>query len=444
MPEQPLWTVSQLNQTTRLLLEHELGQIWIEGELSNLSRPHSGHLYFSLKDDQAQIRCALFRTHGTLLNFTPENGQHVHLRAKVSLYEVRGDYQLIVTDMSLAGDGLLQHAFEQLRQTLSAQGLFASEYKQPLPSLPRQIGVITSATGAAIQDILTTLQRRFPAIPVVVYPCEVQGKQAAPHIVRAIECANRHNQCDVLLLARGGGSLEDLWGFNQESVARAIFASHLPIVSGVGHEVDVTIADWVADLRAATPTAAAEAVVPDQQQWHDHFTGCLQQLHRAMTHWLNHHQHTLHQYRQRLRHPHDYLLRSNQQLDFIEQQLIAHWRTQRYHCTERLNQLHHQLQQQHPQQKLQRTRQQIDWLQQQLRQHIRQCLTTYQQRWQQASQQLHTLSPLATLARGYAIAFDRHQHPIKQASDVNLGDRINLRLSDAEIDATVEQVKQLD
>src|SRR5690625_2927780 len=253
-------SVSQLNRRSKQILETHLPLVWVEGEVSNLSRPSSGHWYFTLKDDQAQVRCAMFRNRNQLVRFNPAQGQQLLLRARVSLYEGRGDYQLIVEHMEEAGFGALQRAFEELKTRLSQEGLFASERKRPLPTLPKHIGVITSPTGAAIRDILSVLKRRFPAVPVTVLPVPVQGKEAAPAIVSALDLANRSELFDVLILARGGGSLEDLWPFNEEAVARAIYASRTPVVSAVGHEVDFSIADFVADVRAPTPSAAAELV----------------------------------------------------------------------------------------------------------------------------------------------------------------------------------------
>ncbi|HKL78459.1 MAG TPA: exodeoxyribonuclease VII large subunit, partial [Gammaproteobacteria bacterium] len=263
----PVYTVSRLNHEARGLLESGFPLLWIEGELSNLSRPSSGHMYFTLKDEQAQVRCAMFRGRNRLLRFKPADGTKVLIRAQVSLYVARGEFQLIVEHMEEAGEGALQRAFEELKRKLAAEGLFADELKRPLPTFPRQVGVITSATGAAVRDVLTTLRRRFPALPVVVYPVPVQGQAAAPAIAEALATANRRAECDVLILTRGGGSLEDLWSFNEPEVARAIRTSDLPVVVGVGHEVDVTIADFAADVRAPTPSAAAELVVPDAREW---------------------------------------------------------------------------------------------------------------------------------------------------------------------------------
>ncbi|MEJ2603396.1 MAG: exodeoxyribonuclease VII large subunit, partial [Gammaproteobacteria bacterium] len=268
--ERPL-TVSELNRDVRLLLETELPRLWVEGEISNLARPASGHVYFSLKDDGAQIRCAFFRQRQRGLGFRPENGQQVMVRGRVSLYEPRGDYQLIVEQVEEAGEGELRRRFEALKQKLAAEGLFDEGAKRPIPGLPRRIGIVTSPSGAAVRDILHVLARRFPAVPVIVYPTAVQGNAAAAEIAAALRTAGRRDECDVLILARGGGSLEDLWSFNEEGVARAIRESPIPVVTGVGHEIDFTIADFAADLRAPTPSGAAELVVPDWREWSTRF-----------------------------------------------------------------------------------------------------------------------------------------------------------------------------
>lgn len=283
LPVSPsIFTVSRLNQTVRQLLEMEMGQIWLSAEISNLSQPASGHWYFTLKDDRAQVRCAMFRNSNRRVTFRPQNGQQVLVRASITLYEPRGDYQLIAESMQPAGDGLLQQQFEQLKQRLSAEGLFDQQFKQPLPAPAKRVGVITSASGAALHDILQVLQRRDPSLPIVIYPTSVQGAEAPMQIVRAIETANRRDECDVLIVGRGGGSLEDLWSFNDERVARAIFASRIPIVSAVGHETDVTIADFVADLRAPTPSAAAELVSRNQLELLRQLQSQQQRLEMAM------------------------------------------------------------------------------------------------------------------------------------------------------------------
>ena len=258
------YTVSRLNQEARILLEQEFPMLWVQGEVSNLSRPASGHLYFTLKDANAQVRCALFQNRALLFRDCPRNSQQVLLRGRISLYEARGDFQLIVDYVEEAGAGALRRAYDELRLRLEREGIFASEHKRPLPPFPRRIGVITSASGAAIHDVLSVLNRRCPHLPVMIYPVPVQGEDAAERIANAIRQAAERQDCQVLLLVRGGGSLEDLSAFNQESVARAIFACPIPLVTGIGHESDVTIADFAADLRAATPTAAAELASPDR------------------------------------------------------------------------------------------------------------------------------------------------------------------------------------
>ncbi|MGA2342485.1 MAG: exodeoxyribonuclease VII large subunit [Steroidobacteraceae bacterium] len=262
-----VYSVSRLNREVRALLERGFGMIWLEGEISNFSRPSSGHWYFSLKDAGAQVRCAMFRQRNMSCAFTARDGQKVLVRARVGLYEPRGEFQLIVEHMEDAGLGALRRRFEELSAALAAEGLFAPERKRPLPALPKRIGVVTSPTGAALRDILHVLARRFPAVRVLIYPTAVQGAQAASEIIAAIQLAGRRAECDILILARGGGSLEDLWAFNDERLARVIVASPIPVISGVGHEIDFTIADFAADVRAPTPSAAAELAVPDALEW---------------------------------------------------------------------------------------------------------------------------------------------------------------------------------
>ncbi|MDE2349305.1 MAG: exodeoxyribonuclease VII large subunit [Gammaproteobacteria bacterium] len=265
--DRDVYTVSRLNRAARMMLERGFGSLWLEGEISNFARPSSGHWYFSLKDAAAQVRCAMFRQRNLLARFAPRDGQKVLVRARVGLYEPRGEYQLLIEHIEDAGVGALKRQFEELSARLAAEGLFAAERKRPLPPLPRRIGIITSPTGAAVRDILHVLARRFAAAAVLIYPVPVQGAEAAAAIVAALALAGARAECDVLILARGGGSLEDLWAFNDEALARAIVACPIPVVSGVGHEVDFTIADFAADVRAPTPSAAAEIVVPDAAEW---------------------------------------------------------------------------------------------------------------------------------------------------------------------------------
>ncbi|MFI4914107.1 MAG: exodeoxyribonuclease VII large subunit [Steroidobacterales bacterium] len=318
-----IYSVSQLNREARSLLEAGLPPLWVEGELSNLSRPSSGHWYFSLKDREAQLRCAMFRPRNMLTRFAPREGQLVLAYGRVSLYEARGDYQLIVEVLEDSGEGALKRAFEELKMRLAAEGLFALERKRQLPVAPRRIGVITSPTGAAIRDILHILQRRFPAAEVLIYPVPVQGAAAAPAITAALELANARSDCDVLILARGGGSLEDLWAFNDERVARAIFRSLLPVVTGIGHEIDFTIADFVADVRAPTPSGAAQLVVPDRAGWLERLAQLAARFAAAMRRQLGDERAQVEALQRRLRlaHPGTRMAQSSQRLDELEQRL---------------------------------------------------------------------------------------------------------------------------
>lgn len=392
---QDIYTVSELNAEAREVIEGTFQTIFITGELSNLSKPSSGHLYFSLKDDKAQVSCALFRLSRRRLKFEPENGQQVIAVAQVSLYEARGNFQLIVQDMQLGGVGALQLAFDKLKNKLSEAGLFAEEHKQDFPELPACIGVVTSSSGAALQDILKVLKRRFPSIPVNVYPSLVQGDQAAAQLVKAIQKANTHKQCDVLILARGGGSLEDLWPFNEETVARAIFDSNIPIVTGVGHETDVTIADFVADHRAATPSAAAEFVSPDQNEWKQLIEALYKDLVKTFQNTVQQYSAQLHHLSKRLRHPGQKLREQMQRLDQLEKRLTMHMQTQ---------------------------------------------LTQRQQALQALSRSLDMISPLKTIDRGYAILTDANQHVIRKTTDVKQGDSIHAKVSDGTLLCTVKEV----
>src|SRR6201996_5456868 len=323
--ERTVYTVTRLNREVRVLIERGLGVVWVEGELSNLSVPSSGHWYFSMKDRDAQLRCAMFRQRNMSVGFTPKAGQQILARGRVSLYEPRGDYQFIVEHLEEAGVGALKREFERLKAKLAAEGLFATERKRSLPRFPRRIGVVTSPSGAAIRDILHILARRFPPAAVMIYPTPVQGDAAIPSIVEAIQTATARAECDVLIVARGGGSIEDLWCFNDERVARAIRASGIPIVSGIGHEIDFTIADFVADARAPTPSGAAELVAPDRN-------ACLEALDRTMERLTVSMRRELRslgsrfeaaQFRLKLTHPGIRLNQQAQRLDELEQRLVG-------------------------------------------------------------------------------------------------------------------------
>jgi len=446
LPEREVITVTQLNRRAKQLLETHLPLLWVEGELSNVSIPSSGHWYFTLKDSDAQVRCAMFRNRNMTVRFKPQQGQHVLLRARVSLYEGRGDYQLIAEHMEEAGAGALQRKFDELKIKLASEGLFDPQFKKPLPPLPKHIGVITSPTGAAIHDILNVLERRFPSIPVTVIPVAVQGKEAAPQIVKAIELANRADLAgekifDVLILGRGGGSLEDLWPFNEEIVARAIFASNLPIVSAVGHEVDFSIADFVADLRAPTPSAAAELITPDGEDWLDKFIGFEVLLEDAITRKLQHLQQKINWLHSRLRHPKQKLERQAQRLDTLEIRLknLTHKMLTAYQT--RLNTLILRQKPLHPEIKLAQLKHRFQLAQQNLLRAQKLSLVQKQQRFSAAVRMLNTLSPLKTLDRGYAlVTHSKTQKPIIDSQQLKPGDKIKAQLAKGEFIAVVEQI----
>jgi exodeoxyribonuclease VII large subunit len=440
-PERDIYSVSRLNLEARLLLEQGFTRIWLEGELSNVSRPSSGHLYFTLKDARAQIRAAMFRSRNQAIRFRPEEGLQVLVRGRVSLYEPRGDYQLIVDHMEEAGDGALRRAFEELKRKLDAEGLFDAARKQPLPTVPGRIGVITSPSGAAVRDVISVLRRRFPAIPVLIYPVPVQGKEAGGEIANAIRLASRRADCDVLILTRGGGSLEDLWPFNEEGVARAIHDCRIPLVSAVGHEIDFTIADFVADRRAATPSAAAELVTPDQLEWLARLTQLSVRLENRLRHTLSDNQRRLVWLEQRLQqvHPGQYLRQQAQRLDELEQRmrLLTGLRFNKLQFI--LNEIHAKLQRHSPTQLLGRLELQQDLLAQRLGTAVLVLLGEKRRRLELACRSLDTISPLATLQRGYAIVSQLPERRIlRQATSVKAGDRVEARLAEGTLVCTVE------
>lgn len=437
-------TVTQLNHAVSQLLGDYFMSVFVEGELSNLSQPSSGHCYFSLKDANAQIRCALFRGQQQRLNFKPENGKQVIVKARVSLYEPRGDYQLIVESMELAGDGRLRQAFDALKSKLLAEGLFDAAHKQTLPVLPNAIGVITSATGAALHDILTVLKRRFAAIPVIIYPVAVQGDQAKHDIAKAIASANQRQECEVLIVGRGGGSLEDLWAFNEEIVARAIFASDIPIISAVGHETDVTIADFVADFRAATPSAAAELASPDISQWLNRFIQFEQQLQQRLQRKLMQHHQTLDWLSKRLAQQsvEQKLTRNQQHLSGLGLRLTQIMRN-------KLQQRHgllaiqtSKVQQHNPVVKIRNHQQHLLHLRHRLLSTIDQRVKQRQQRLASAAQTLHAVSPLATLNRGYALTINPNSGQIIRSTEqLKAGDIVETRLAQGSFSSEVKTTR---
>jgi exodeoxyribonuclease VII large subunit len=392
-------SVSRLNGTARALLESGMGSVWVEGEMSNFARPASGHWYFSLKDANAQVRCAMWRARSALSRCHPREGLQVLVRARVSLYEPRGDYQLIVEHMEEAGLGALQRAFEELKSRLQKEGLFDPGRKRPLPAAPRRIGVITSPTGAALRDILHIMQRRFPATGVLIYPVPVQGAAAAPALIAALDLANARRECEVLIVARGGGSLEDLWAFNDEGVARAIHRSALPVVTGIGHEVDFTIADFTADVRAPTPSGAAQLVTPDRQVFVDGFQRLLQRALAAMQRQLQ---------------------RSGQLAELAAQRLARA----------------------HPGARMAQQTQRIDELEQRLQAALARLLARCESELQATVRALDAVSPMATLSRGYAIVTRVEDGVLVSSADgVRADDEIQARLARGRLRARVLAVE---
>jgi len=434
-------SVTQLNRQARQLLETHLSLLWIEGEISNFSCPSSGHWYFTLKDAGAQVRCAMFKNRNNRVRNMPQQGSQVLVRARVSLYEGRGDYQLIVEHMEDAGVGALQRAYEDLKHRLHMEGLFEHDIKQTLPMPPKHLGVITSPTGAAIRDILHILERRYPSLPVSIFPVAVQGVDAAPQIVKALATANRLSDCDLLIVGRGGGSLEDLWPFNEESVARAIFASRIPVISAVGHEVDLTIADYVADMRAPTPSAAAEIATPDGEALAQQFSGFERLLKQALARKLQRSRERLGHLRARLQHPGDKLQAQAQRLDNLEVRLQRAMKSQLQQQQTRLQNIKTRQQTLHPQQRLEQLREKLEQLQNRAQRQIQQQLATKRQRFEQQAALLNSVSPLNTLQRGYSITRGEKGEVIHRASSLKLGDALTTHLLEGEVVSKVESIK---
>lgn len=444
-PRRRVLTVSQLNREARVLLEGGFPLIWVEGELSNLSRPASGHLYFSLKDSAAQVRCALFRARAGLLRFKPADGLHVLVRARVSLYEVRGDYQLIIEHMEEAGHGALQRAFEELKQKLAKEGLFDAAHKKPLPAVPRTIGVITSPSGAAVRDILSVIRRRYALARVIIYSVPVQGEGAARKIAGMIHTAAARAECDVLIVARGGGSLEDLWAFNEEIVARAIYACPIPLVSGVGHEIDFSIADFVADLRAPTPTGAAELVTPDTEEWLRTLADTRRRLARILSERLMDLRKRFEWCSQRLQqlHPARMLHERAQRLDELDLRLNNSLHNGLQSRSTRLASLLSRLHQHSPAQALALLGSRCEALALRLNVATRGHLGTLHTRTELAMRSLDTVSPFATLERGYAIISDAESGAvIASVRQTGTGQLIQGRLADGRISARIQTVTQ--
>jgi exodeoxyribonuclease VII large subunit len=438
-PGRSVYTVSRLNQEVRILLERGLGVVWVAGELSNFTQPSSGHWYFSLKDRGAQLRCAMFRLKNTGLGFTPRAGQQVVARGRVSLYEARGEYQLIVDHLEEAGVGALQREFERLKAKLAAEGLFASDRKRILPRFPRRIAVVTSPTGAAVRDILNILARRFPPAAVLVYPTAVQGAAAAPAIVHALQLASARMDCDVLILARGGGSLEDLWSFNDERVARAIRACAIPVVTGIGHEIDFTIADFAADARAPTPSGAAELVAPDSvaclealTRMHGRMSACMRRELRVVSGRI-----AAVGMRLKQAHPGLRLVHQAQRVDDLEQRLAGAATAVLHTRRHRLSEAVSRLIQRSPAHLAREGGRREEVLRSRLEHAMEQYRSRLSHRVELAKRALDMASPLATLARGFAIVTRADGTVVSDAKAVPAGEEIEARLASGRLRAKV-------
>ncbi|WP_283148293.1 exodeoxyribonuclease VII large subunit [Silvimonas soli] len=427
--------MSDLNRTVRELLEGSLPVLWVSGEISNFKRYDSGHCYFSLKDKTAQVRCVMFRNRAGLLDFQPREGMHVEIRAVVTLYEARGDYQLTVEAMRPAGLGALFEAFEKLKAKLAAEGLFAAERKQGIPTFPKAVGIVTSPKAAALRDVLTTLGRRMPGLPVILYPCAVQGASAAAEIANAIRKATERNEVDTLIVCRGGGSLEDLWSFNEEVVARAIADCPIPLISGVGHETDFTIADFVADIRAATPTAAAELASPNRAEWLGRLNEQRRHLQRAFERQLQQRMQKLDALGRRLRHPGELLERQRERLQALTLRLQAAPARQLERKHNSLAQMRLRLIHAGPDTAPARAR--LERAGQRLEAARVRSLEQRAARLGNLAARLQALNPTAVLSRGYALVETANGKVVQRADQLHAGDRIKVRFADDAVDAAV-------
>ncbi|MGL4223086.1 MAG: exodeoxyribonuclease VII large subunit [Shewanella sp.] len=444
VPKNNIYTVSRLNGEVRQILEGQLGKIWLNGEISNFSAPSSGHWYLTLKDHYSQIRCAMFKGRNQSVSFKPVNGQQVIVKGAISVYEPRGDYQLLIESMLPAGDGLLAQQFEALKMKLAAQGLFAADTKRALPKNIQRIGVITSPTGAAIRDVLHVLARRDPSIEVIIYPTQVQGENADVNICQAINIANQRLEVDVLLLTRGGGSLEDLWCFNSEALAHTIYNSALPVVSAVGHEVDTTISDYVADVRAPTPSAGAELLSQDSDNKSQRLATVLARLKQSVSHYQLKQERRLSLLEHRLQRldPKRTLQQFEQRFDEMQLRLEAAFANKLHGLSRRQQQLTSRLEQQSPKHKLTLEANRLSYLATRLQDAMQDKLSHSGQRIKYVAHQLETVSPLATLSRGYSITTDANHQIIENAAQLNVGDSMHTRLLHGQVVSTVTKVIQ--
>ncbi|GAB6990411.1 exodeoxyribonuclease VII large subunit [Paenibacillus pini] len=447
MKPQNIYSIKDLSRYIRMKLDSDnvLSDVWIRGEISNFTHHSSGHMYFTLKDEASRIKAIMFASHNQRLPFVPKEGAKVIARGNVTVYERDGQYQFYATQMQPDGIGSLYLAYEQLKKKLDDEGLFSADRKRRIPAFPQTIGVITSPTGAAVRDIIITLERRYPQARVILHPVLVQGAGAAPAIVRAINNMNRMEEADILIVGRGGGSLEELWAFNEESVARAIRSSEIPVISAVGHETDFTIADFAADLRAATPTAAAELAVPNTAE----LKGQIRQQQRLLRQSL---QQRVLRSRQRLSalqrssvlvHPRRYMLQHAERLDMLRQRLTGTLQNRSKLQRERQARIHHALMRYNPKEQMISARQRTEVNRKQLLQSMQAIIKDNQSRMRTSIRQLDALSPLKVMSRGYSLVYDEQQDRlIKSLGDVQLGDQIQIKVSDGQISAQVWAKKE--
>jgi exodeoxyribonuclease VII large subunit len=448
MKDKRILSIKDLNRYIKMRLESDntLQDVWVRGEISNFTHHSSGHMYFTLKDADSRLKSIMFASHNQRIGFIPREGTKVLACGNISVYERDGQYQFYVTQLQPDGIGSLYLAFEQLKKKLSDEGLFGSERKKPLPRFPKAIGVITSPTGAAVRDIMITLQRRYPTVPILLYPVLVQGTQAAPSIVRAIEAMNRMNEVDVLIIGRGGGSLEELWAFNEEKVARSIFASIIPIISAVGHETDFTIADFVADLRAATPTAAAELAVPHHLELKQQLAYFNQQLYSGLANQLERNRERLRRARRSpvfLNPRRQLLVQPMERLDRTREQLGYKMRRRLAKLQERHLKLDRSLSSFNPKEQVIFAKRRLGSTIRQLQQAMQTARNQKRQGLVAAMRQLDALSPLKVMQRGYSLVYDENQQQlIKSVQQVQIGDILKLRLSDGRVDCHVWSMEE--
>ncbi|WP_322925042.1 exodeoxyribonuclease VII large subunit [Paenibacillus campi] len=447
--QQRIYSIKEINKYIRMKMESDslLSEVWLRGEISNFTHHSSGHMYFTLKDEGSRLKSIMFASYNQRLPFIPKEGTRVVARGYISVYERDGQYQFYTTSMQPDGIGSLYLAYEQLKQRLEHEGLFDASRKRMIPHFPKVIGVVTSPTGAAVRDVVITLRRRYPAVQIVVYPVLVQGKGAAPAIVKAIRDLNRMGEADVLIVGRGGGSLEELWAFNEEMVARAIASSHIPVISAVGHETDFTIADFAADLRAATPTAAAELAVPSVNELRAQLVQIRRQLHQGLLRLSQRQRERLNRLRRSpvLLHPKRQLVQHMTRLDMLERRLTASLLRRSHVQRERLGRMSQRLARHNPQEQLIYARRRTDAARRQLELRMQQILRQKQQQLGFGLKQLDALSPLKVMARGYSLVYDEpEQQLIKSVKQVTPGEIIKVHLQDGQLQCNIWSIKEAD